>query len=55
MPTYGQPDRDAAAQAVIREAFPDRDIVGIDARTVIQQHGSLHCLTMQYPETALAR
>ncbi len=52
VPTYGQPDRDNEAQAVIREAFPGRDIVGIDARTVIQQHGSLHCLTMQYPEAA---
>jgi agmatine/peptidylarginine deiminase len=34
----------------IAKAFPDREIIGLDARTVIRQHGSLHCLTMQYPE-----
>ncbi len=50
VPTYGQADRDAQALEVVRQAFPDRDIVGIDAQTVVRQHGSLHCLTMQYPE-----
>ena len=37
------------AKAVIAKAFPDRDIIGIDASTVVRQHGSLHCLTMQFP------
>lgn len=46
-PTYNQPDNDAEAERVIRAAFPDRDIIGIDSRTVIRQHGSLHCCTMQ--------
>jgi agmatine/peptidylarginine deiminase len=23
--------------------------VGIDCRSIIKQHGSLHCCTMQYP------
>ena len=50
VPTYGQPDNDRAAMDVISQAFPAHDIVGIDASTVIRQHGSLHCLTMQYPE-----
>ena len=48
-PTYAQPDRDAQALRLIGEAFPDRDIVGIDCRSIIKQHGSLHCCTMQYP------
>ena len=30
-------------------AFPGRQIVGIDCRALIKQHGSLHCVTMQYP------
>lgn len=47
-PTYGQPDADATALDIIGLAFPDRDIVGIDCRTLIRQHGSLHCCTMQY-------
>ena len=48
-PTYGQPDLDQQALGIIGEAFPDRDIVGIDCRSLIKQHGSLHCCTMQFP------
>lgn len=48
VPTYAQPDLDAEAMRIIGEAFPDREVVGIDCRAVIKQHGSLHCCTMQY-------
>ena len=48
VPTYNQPDLDEEAMRIIGQAFPDREIVGIDCRTVIKQHGSLHCCTMQY-------
>ena len=48
VPTYAQPDLDQEALRIIGEAFPDREIVGIDCRAVIRQHGSLHCCTMQY-------
>ena len=48
VPTYNQPDLDAEALRIVGEAFPDREIVGIDCRAVIKQHGSLHCCTMQY-------
>ena len=48
-PTYAQPDLDAEALRLIGEAFPGREIVGIDCRSIIKQHGSLHCCTMQYP------
>lgn len=49
-PTYGNTDLDDVAGRVIAEAFPDREIIGIDCRALIRQHGSLHCVTMQYPE-----
>ncbi|MCW9077986.1 MAG: agmatine deiminase family protein [Gammaproteobacteria bacterium] len=49
LPTYGVP-QDDEAKAIIQEAFPDREIVTIDCRQIIQQNGSLHCLTMQFPE-----
>ncbi len=49
VPTYDQPDLDNEALSTIATAFPGRDIIGIDARTIIRQHGSIHCLTMQYP------
>lgn len=48
VPTYEQPDLDTEAIHIIRQAYPDREIVGIDCRAVIRQHGSLHCCTMQY-------
>lgn len=49
-PTYGQPEHDAEAGRVLQQAFPGRDIVGIDCRVLIRQHGSLHCVTMQFPK-----
>lgn len=49
-PTYNQPANDQKAAEVLAQAFPGREIVGIDCRALIQQHGSLHCATMQYPE-----
>lgn len=48
-PTYAQPDLDVEALRRIGEAFPNREIIGIDCRPVIRQHGSLHCCTMQFP------
>ena len=53
-PTYAQPENDAAAARVLRQAFPDHDIVGVDCRALIRQHGSLHCATMQYPRGVLS-
>ena len=52
-PTYGQPDTDNEALRIIRQAFPGRDIVGIDCQPLIRQHGSLHCCTMQFPAGVL--
>ena len=52
VPTYDQEENDAHALALVAEAFPGYDIIGIDSRTIIRQHGSIHCLTMQYPEEA---
>jgi len=49
VPLYAQ-QKDAEAMKTIAMAFPEREIVGIDARCVIRQHGSLHCLTMQFPK-----
>ena len=50
VPSYAQPERDTLAAAVIGQAFPGREVISIDASTVVRQHGSLHCLTMQYAE-----
>ena len=52
MPTYNDSHDDQALQAVA-EAFPGREIIGIDCSALIQQHGSLHCVTMQLPKGVL--
>ncbi len=52
VPTYGDPC-DALALDVIAHAFPGRRIIGIDCSTLILQHGSLHCVTMQLPRGVL--
>lgn len=54
VPVYGQPENDLKACELIGEAFPGRKIVGIDCRPLIQQHGSLHCATMQLPKGSLS-
>lgn len=50
VPTYGQPELDRQALDTIKLVFPNREVVGIDAQVAVRQHGSLHCLTMQFPE-----
>ncbi len=52
VPTYADANDHKALQAVA-EAFPDREIIGIDCRPLIRQHGSLHCITMQLPQGVL--
>ncbi len=49
VPTYNQPDLDEEACNVIASAFPGYDIIPIDSQIIVRQHGSIHCLTMQYP------
>lgn len=49
MPTYNSP-KDETAKLQLQKAFPDREIVGIDCTALIKQHGSLHCVTMQFPK-----
>ena len=48
VPTYHQPENDKAALQRIAAVFPDREMVPIDSRSIIKQHGSIHCCTMQY-------
>lgn len=48
MPTYGDKKTDTQAAAVLQKAFPKHSVTGIDCRILVEQHGSLHCSTMQY-------
>lgn len=50
LPTYNQPLRDLTAKMAIQAAMPEYEVVCIDCRSLIRQHGSLHCATMQIPK-----
>lgn len=47
LPVYGTPADRVATDLLRRET--DYTVVPVDARALIEQHGSLHCLTMQIP------
>lgn len=53
VPSYGD-SADTQAAAVIAAAHRGREIVAVDARALIWQNGSVHCLTMQFPQGVLA-
>lgn len=53
LPFYDSP-LDTPAQKALQEAFPDRKIIGVNCLPLIKQHGSLHCITMQFPESYLS-
>lgn len=49
LPGAGSP-MDEIARKRLQEAFPDREVVVIDCRALLSGHGSLHCITMQFPK-----
>lgn len=53
LPTYNDP-ADQKALQILQKCFPDRKIVGIDARAIIEGFGSIHCVTMQLPQEVLS-
>lgn len=46
VPTYGDKN-DALALQILQNALPHLNVIGIDCQTLIKQHGSLHCVSMQ--------
>jgi agmatine deiminase len=54
VPTY-RDRNDEAALKTVAEAFPGREIIGVDCLPLLLQHGSLHCVTMQLPKGTLSR
>jgi agmatine deiminase len=52
VPAYNDPADDKAAQ-LLQTCFPEREVVQIPCLPLIQQFGSLHCLTMQFPRGVL--
>lgn len=52
VPTYDDP-MDHLALERIAGGFPDRQVIAVPSRPLVEQYGSLHCMTMQFPEKAL--
>jgi agmatine deiminase len=48
VPTFADPN-DEIALSVLRQCFPDRDVIGLDCRELIWGLGTFHCLTQQQP------
>jgi agmatine deiminase len=53
VPTYRDHENDRLALERIGQAFPGRETIGIDCLPLLEQHGSLHCVTMQLPQGVL--
>ena len=49
VPVFNDP-HDAEALRIIQEIFPDRTIMGIDARALVEGYGTFHCTTQQQPK-----
>ena len=54
VPAAGSP-MDEVVRKRLQTAFPDREIVMIDCRPLLSGHGSLHCITMQFPQGYLRK
>lgn len=53
VPVYGVPE-DQVALERLKPLFPGRELIAIDCRPLILQHGSLHCISMQYAEAVVS-
>jgi len=49
VPTFRQPKNDDRALGIIREMFPGREITGIDCLDLVEEGGTLHCISQQQP------
>jgi len=49
LPVYGVP-QDEEAIRIVNQIFSNQEVIPINCRALVQQHGSLHCVTMQIPE-----
>ncbi len=53
LPVYGQAKDEQAVDA-LKKCFPGREIIAINCLPLIYQFGSLHCVTMQFPDGVLS-
>lgn len=49
VPQFRQKKNDQRALSIIKEIFPDREVVGIDCLDLVEEGGTLHCISQQQP------
>jgi agmatine/peptidylarginine deiminase len=47
LPIY-EDEKDKYVYDLFKNIFPNREIIPINANTLIKQHGSIHCITKEY-------
>lgn len=54
LPVYDDnAENNEIARRQLSEVFGEREIISVNCTPIIKQHGSLHCITMQYPENVI--
>ena len=49
VPTFRQERNDDRALSMIRELFANREVIGIDCLELVEEGGTLHCISQQQP------
>ncbi len=49
VPVFGHEKNDDRALGILREAFPGKEVVGVDAREIVIEGGGIHCISQQQP------
>lgn len=49
VPTSGRRREDNRPLAILKEAFPEREVVGVDSTVLAAGGGGIHCITQQIP------
>ncbi len=52
VPVFMQSREDDRALGILRECFPGRRVIGIDARRFVIEGGAIHCVTQQQPASS---
>ena len=50
VPIFMQEKEDDRGLGILREAFPGKQVIGIDARRLVIEGGAIHCITQQQPK-----
>jgi agmatine/peptidylarginine deiminase len=54
VPVYDDPMDELVLQRLV-DCFPRHKIIATPCSPLVHQYGSLHCMTMQFPEGAFGR